>query len=233
MKTSQQGIVALVIHEGIVPGPYRDSVGVWTYGVGHTFGAGPPYPAHMARGMPADLDKALRDVFALFVHDLAKYERDVTRALRVPVAQYEFDALVSFHYNTGAISRAKITSHLNAGFRLKAAAAFMSWSKPVEIIPRRKAEQALFASGTYPQGRATFWGVTPAGGGIWRPQRTLSASDIAAMMGSVAPTGSVVDQKPPVAAPIAQPRPAPHAIEIPATVRPFWAALWSLLTGKA
>ena len=40
MKTSDAGIFALALHEGIVPGPYRDSVGVWTYGIGHTLGAG-------------------------------------------------------------------------------------------------------------------------------------------------------------------------------------------------
>jgi len=215
VKTSQQGIAAIVIHEGIVPGPYRDSVGVWTYGVGHTAGAGAPDPAKMPRGMPADLDKALRDVFALFAKDLAKYEADVTRAARVPITQSEFDALVSFHYNTGAISRAKITEHLNAGYRLKAAAAFMGWSKPKEIIPRRKDEHALFASGTYPQGRATVWGVTPAGGVIWRPQRTMSASDISAMMAG--PSWH---------------RPAPPATEPPATVRSPFAWLWALLTGR-
>lgn len=32
MKTSDRGIFALAKHEGIVPAPYLDSVGVWTYG---------------------------------------------------------------------------------------------------------------------------------------------------------------------------------------------------------
>lgn len=36
MRTSNRGIVALIAHEGIVPGPYRDSKGIWTWGVGHT-----------------------------------------------------------------------------------------------------------------------------------------------------------------------------------------------------
>ena len=30
MKTSDKGIAFLVAHEGVVPGPYLDSVGVWT-----------------------------------------------------------------------------------------------------------------------------------------------------------------------------------------------------------
>ena len=40
MRTSDLGIIALLGHEGIVPGPYYDSVGVLTYGVGHTASAG-------------------------------------------------------------------------------------------------------------------------------------------------------------------------------------------------
>ena len=182
MKTSPAGIAAIVLHEGIVPGPYRDSVGVWTYGIGHTAAAGSPNPENLARGMPPDLDAALSDVFALFARDLAEYEADVNCAVKVKISQSEFDALVSFHYNTGSIFRAALTDHLNAGFRLKAADAFMGWSKPKEIIPRRKAEQALFAHGTYPTGKATVWGVTPTGAVIWKAQRALGMAEIVALM---------------------------------------------------
>ena len=44
MKTSDAGIIALISHEGIVPGPYKDSKGILTYGVGHTKAAGAPDP---------------------------------------------------------------------------------------------------------------------------------------------------------------------------------------------
>ena len=56
MKTSDAGLFAIALHEGIVPGPYFDSVGVLTYGIGHTLGAGYPDPAKMQRGMPTNLD---------------------------------------------------------------------------------------------------------------------------------------------------------------------------------
>lgn len=184
MKTSLNGIATLVAHEGIVPGPYRDSVSVWTWGVGHTIGAGAPDPYKMARGMPADLDTTLRAVFVQFASDLAKYEADVDRAVTVPMAQHEFDALVSFHYNTGGIARANLTKRLNAGDRKGAAAGFMGWIKPAEIIPRRKDEQTLFATGVYKQGRATVWGVDSNGRVIWKPVRTLDFSEIAKMMKS-------------------------------------------------
>ena len=57
MRTTDRGLLALVRHEGLVPGPYLDVRGVWTFGIGHTAAAGPPDPARMARGMPADLGR--------------------------------------------------------------------------------------------------------------------------------------------------------------------------------
>lgn len=41
IKVSPEGMFTLALHEGLVPGPYRDSVGVWTYGIGHTSRAKP------------------------------------------------------------------------------------------------------------------------------------------------------------------------------------------------
>lgn len=173
MRTSDRGIAALISHEGIVPAPYLDSVGVWTFGVGHTAAAGSPNPSKMPRGMPDDLEAALHHVFMVFARDLVKYEDDVNRAVKVPLKQHEFDALVSFHYNTGAIARASLTGHLNRGDRTAAAVAFMSWKKPAAIIDRRRAEQHLFLTGVYPSISLTVWGVTQAGKVIWKPIASL------------------------------------------------------------
>lgn len=202
MKTSDRGIAALVAHEGIVPAPYLDSVGVWTYGVGHTAAAGAPNPASMPRGMPGDIDATLRDVFALFRKDLANYEAAVSRAVRVPVAQHEFDALVSFHYNTGAIAKASLTAALNRSNRKEAAALFMNWSLPAAIIDRRKDEQRLFASGHYPSRRAAVWPVSATGKVTWKPERTLSADQIINYMRPG--EESLPPQKPPAVTPTTQ-----------------------------
>jgi lysozyme len=196
MKTSDAGIFALALHEGIVPAPYRDSVGVWTYGIGHTAAAGNPDPSKMARGMPADLDAALRDVFDVFRADLPKYEAGVNRALKVKVSQAQFDALVSFHYNTGAIGRASFVKKLNAGDVAGAAAGMMAWSKPKEIIPRRKSEQALFAKGTYPTGQVTVWGADKTGRVIWKPVRRLTKAQVMDMLNGQAPKRPAQAQKP-------------------------------------
>lgn len=182
MKTSDAGIFALALHEGIVPAPYRDSVGVWTYGIGHTLGAGYPDPAKMQRGMPSNLDAALRDVLDLFRRDVAKYEAAVNRAVKVPITQAQFDALVSFHYNTGAIGKASLVKRLNAGDEVGAAAGMMAWSKPASIIDRRKAEQKLFAKGIYPTGTVPVWKVDGNGRVIWKPARRLTKDQVLALL---------------------------------------------------
>jgi len=182
MKVSDKGIAALVAHEGVVPAPYLDSVGVWTVGVGHTAAAGAPIPANMKRGVPDDLDAALRDVFSVFANDLERYAADVRRAVKVPMTQHEFDAAVSFHFNTGAIGRASWVKHWNDGNKAAATKAFMNWTKPKEITPRRRDERDLFAHGRYPKGGATVWNVTEAGRVIWRPLRMLSPDDVLGLM---------------------------------------------------
>jgi hypothetical protein len=81
MHMTQRGLLALIRHEGIVPGPYLDANGVWTSGIGHTDAAGPPDPERMPRGMPADLDAGIREAFAILRADLTRYEADVLRAV--------------------------------------------------------------------------------------------------------------------------------------------------------
>ncbi len=144
MKTSTAGMLAIVDHEAVVLRRYKDSVGVWTIGVGHTAAAGEIDPARFKGKL------TLEDALALFSRDLKKYEDRVNRAVHIPVEQHEFDALVSFDFNTGAVHRATLTKSLNAGNRKAAARQFMNWKKPREIIGRRKKEQTLFRSGFYP-----------------------------------------------------------------------------------
>ena len=178
MKTSDKGINALVQHEGVVPAPYLDSVGVLTYGVGHTKAAGSPNPSDLPEGMPSNLDDALKDVFSVFKVDLAKYEAAVDKAITVPVAQHQFDAAVSFHYNTGAIASATWVKTLNSGNTSLAADQIMNWTKPPEIIPRRQSEQDLFRNGIYPDGGAIVWKVGPNYKMTWSPECTLTSSEV-------------------------------------------------------
>lgn len=178
MHMTDRGLMALARHEGVVPGPYRDATGNWTFGIGHTAAAGPPDPALMLRGMPDDLDAGIREAFRLFRTDLAAYEADVRRAVTVPLEAHEFDALVSFHYNTGRIARAALTRHLNAGNRVAAADAFLNWRKPASVIPRREAERDLFRFGRYPDGAIPVWSVDAQGRVVSsRPIRSVTETE--------------------------------------------------------
>ncbi len=183
MHMTDRGLLALVRHEGIVPGPYLDVKQVWTFGIGHTGAAGPPDPVAMPCGMPADLDAGIREAFRVFRADLERYEAEVLSAVTVPLAPHEFDALVSFHYNTGGIARAALTRHLNAGDREAAARAFMGWRKPAAIIPRREAERDLFRHGRYPGGTIPVWSVERTGRvDFSRPIRRLTEHEALAML---------------------------------------------------
>jgi len=183
MKTTDRGLLALIRHEGVVPGPYLDGKGVWTFGIGHTAGAGLPDPATMQRGLPLNLDAALREAFRLFRADLATCEAEVARAVTVDLAPHEFDALVSFHYNTGGIARAALTRALNTGDRYAVAAAFLNWLRPASLRDRREAERDLFASGRYPAGPIPVWAVDGGGRVDFRqPLRRLSEPEALALL---------------------------------------------------
>lgn len=211
MKTSDNGLFALAMHEGIIPAPYFDSVDVLTYGIGHTASAGAPDPLSLAKGMPADMDAALRDVVRVYLADIGKYEADVSRAVKVPLLQNEFDALVSFHFNTGAIGKATFVKHLNAGNKAAAAKGFMAWVKPASLKGRRTAEQRLFLTGEYPAGSIVVWGVGKACNVIWKPVRRVAKAEFLAMINE-ARGAAIAPSKPVTAAPEVSPAPQKRSV---------------------
>ena len=145
MQTSNRGLIEIAAHEGVCLRPYRDSVGVLTLGVGHTAAAGPPDPALF----PTTEDQPIGAIFTIFRNDLTAVEATVNRLVKVPLSQSKFDALVSFEFNTGGLARSKLLGSLNIGDYPAAADGFMGWTKPPEIIGRRKKEQSLFRDGVY------------------------------------------------------------------------------------
>ena len=166
MKVSNKGLIEIAEHEGIVPAPYLDSVGVLTFGIGHTAAAGSPNPASMPLTMPTghELEKAIDKAVMVFKADVVKYAKRVNAAIKVPLAQHEFDALVSFDFNTGGIHRAKLTAAINAGDK-DAARHFMGWLRPPEIRKRRTAEMNLFKTGDYDANgvMVPIWGTNGRG----------------------------------------------------------------------
>lgn len=90
------------------------------------------------------------------VEDLVRYGNAVKAALGPDLAgtsQAQFDAMVSFHYNTGAIGRATLTKKHKAGDFLGAEAEFARWNKAAGrvmqgLVRRREAEAALYRKGS-------------------------------------------------------------------------------------
>lgn len=82
--------------------------------------------------------------------DLARYAADVAKAIgKAPTSQAQFDALTSFHYNTGAIARASLTRKHVAGDHAGAAREFARWVRAggrtlPGLVRRRAAEAALY-----------------------------------------------------------------------------------------
>ncbi|MDP3908103.1 lysozyme [Novosphingobium sp.] len=83
--------------------------------------------------------------------DLIRFAADVARAVRdSATTQAQFDALTSFHYNTGAIARATLTRLHRAGDHAGAAAEFGKWvhadgRKLTGLVRRRAAEAGLYS----------------------------------------------------------------------------------------
>jgi len=208
MRTSDAGRMEIIAHEGIVRTTYYDSVGILTWGVGHTAAAGEPLPSGQWSRVAS-----VREVFDVFAKDLDRYERQVRLAFTVPLEQHQFDAAVSFHFNTGAISKATWVKKFNAGDIAGAKKSFMDWRKPPEIIPRRKKEFDLFFSGTYSGGgKATVYPANAAGTVQWGQGKTI---DLAAALN-------------PADLPVTPPQPSPAPTTAPAPSRPsagFWQAV--------
>ncbi len=89
-----------------------------------------------------------------FEQDLESYAAAVRRAIGVaPTSQAQFDALVSFHYNTGAIATATLTKKHKQGDYAGVLREFARWNKAGKkvmagLTRRRAAEAELYASGS-------------------------------------------------------------------------------------
>lgn len=173
---SNKGALALMAEEGLVPAPYYDSVYVLTFGVGHTAAAGAPDPHNMPMAFPVgkDLELAIVKAVNVFLSDLEKYTAEVLDAIKVPLLQSELDALVSFHYNTGGIRRAKLTQYINSIDRTDSkwvgaiSRGFDGWHKPPEIIDRRNREKHLFLTGEYLSTKVAVYATDGRGNVMWR-----------------------------------------------------------------
>lgn len=172
LQISKRGALELIAHEGAVLEAYKDSVGVWTWGIGITNASGHEvFPRY--RNNPQTLDRVLE----VYLWALKRYEADVIKTFApMKLNEHQLAAAASFHYNTGGIRRASWVRHFKQGNTAAAKRAFMAWKKPAEIIPRRKAERDLFFDGKWTgKTKITIWGVRKNGNVNWGDRKSVDA----------------------------------------------------------
>jgi lysozyme len=141
MQPSQAAIDLVKASEGLRLEAYRDAGGVFTIGYGHTAG--------VHEGMRITEQQAEEFLSA----DLDAACQWVSKLVKVPMTQGQFDALTDFVFNLGQerLRNSTLLRLLNAGHFDAAAAQFKYWtlaggvSQP-GLIKRRAAEAALFQS---------------------------------------------------------------------------------------
>lgn len=192
MHTSNAGIALIKRYEGFRPRPYGPPADVWTIGYGETRGVngstGPWTEAYAAK----QLVKRVR----------ANYEPYVRAALRMPLNQNQFDAIVSAVYNLGpgVLARGRslgnaLRSRRDAGYNHRVAAALRLYSMPGTqfhegLLARRNEEATLFAKPvtkheTANQRKARIWGTELAKirlavrkANKWTPKQKARAKDL-------------------------------------------------------
>lgn len=128
---------------------YRDCVGVWTIGYGHTRRAGLPDPVVVRRITDAQADMILADDLAVFENGVEAELKNIAR-----VEQREFDAFVDLAFNIGlgAFKSSSLLRHYRAGDKATAARDFLAWNKAggkvmPGLVKRREAERNWFLYG--------------------------------------------------------------------------------------
>lgn len=190
MQMSAQGIAALKADEGEVLRAYRCPAGIWTIGVGLTAASGVVRPKAGMVITPEQSTALLKEALQ------RSYEPAVAVAMSQAIGntvtrpkQHEFDAGVSFHFNTGAIKKASWVrlwkSRLSSRHDIRAA--MMLWTKGGgKVLPglaaRRERECRMLLDGVY-HGQpantpAPAKAVPPLTPGIARWGLALSAREV-------------------------------------------------------
>ncbi len=147
METSAEGLKFLERHEGVVLKAYRDVVGVWTIGCGLTAKSGVVKPR---AGMAITREHASELLQLALTRN---YEKAVHGCMQRAL-QHEFDAALSFHFNTGAIGRASwVRSYQKVDWPMVQKRLLLWVKGGGRVLPglqrRRQEEYALMRHGAY------------------------------------------------------------------------------------
>ena len=144
MKTSKRALQFIKDHEGLRLKAYKDAVGIWTIGYGHTSDA----YFNVEKGMEITNAKA-ND---LLRHDVEEAEAGIDNMLKEPLPNGNmYGAVVSLVFNIGlgAFRNSTLLKKLNKKDYNGAASEFSKWVKAggktlPGLVRRRAEEKALF-----------------------------------------------------------------------------------------
>jgi lysozyme len=146
MKVTEEGLALIRQSEGLRLASYRDAVGVWTIGYGHTSAAGEPLVSPGQKITKEEADAILR-------RDVEKFSVGVRTMLKRRLADQQFSALVSFAYNVGlgAFRKSSVLQAVNAGDDAGVPQRLSLWVKAggrtlPGLVKRRAAEASLYMS---------------------------------------------------------------------------------------
>lgn len=140
MNISEEGIKLIKNFEGCKLTAYKCPAQIWTIGYGHT-------GSDVHSGLKISQEQAEK----LLKVDLLIHCNNVSKLVKVPLTQNQFDALVSFEYNIGygAFASSTLLKLLNNKKYTDAANQLDRWVygggvKLLGLIRRREAEKKLF-----------------------------------------------------------------------------------------
>ena len=145
MKISSLGLELIKEFEGFSANAYLCPAKIPTIGYGNTF-----YEDGRKVKLGEQISKT--DALELLEKIVNKDFADkIFSAIKVPVAQNQFDAMVSLAYNigTGSFLKSTLLKKVNAGDFIGASEEFLKWNKSggkelLGLTRRRKREQDLF-----------------------------------------------------------------------------------------
>jgi GH24 family phage-related lysozyme (muramidase) len=149
LHLSDEGLQFIIRHEGVITKMYNDPAGHCTIGIGHLIHLGNCDGSLSEKQYKNGLTKT--QTYDLFRQDITKYEEAVKSNVKVPLTQYQYDALVSFTYNigTGGFKNSSALKELNKENYNIVPSKMLLWNKPAMLIGRRTDESNLFRTGNY------------------------------------------------------------------------------------
>lgn len=152
MKLSEAGLSFIAAHEGTVLRLYNDSSGHCTVGVGHLVHHGRCDGRASEAAFAGGITR--QAAIDLLRQDVVRFENTVNSAVKVPLKQNQFDALMSFSFNVGdgAFRASTLLAELNAGRFDRVRPELLRWTKGTNgvepgLVTRRTDEADLFEGG--------------------------------------------------------------------------------------